>query len=323
MPICRNTNLKNYKQDGIDPKDICVHFRSTGECVRAYCRHHNLPRTNLLNWLAKYELFMTHGIDEFYGSKGRPRKIDVKAIENLKHKLITASEQQHTANKRGFAQVCNEGAAETLKRRGIGCGESVVVSQRTMDRTIHEAKVSKGECQHKTKARIDAEADPRNAYSMYCMANAFTSDEHPEMMFNWDATQYVLGTEKGKVGYTVKTEDSAQKPLTAQSTGELEFGIKLYHMHNAAGAVAPPVYVVADKSMKEGEFVGYRVPGLGNANIPGSFGYVCFTQTRCCNDEFYRWFVKDVVVPFVESCRAADTDDQIEVSLKHFITQLP
>lgn len=68
--------------------------------------------------------------------------------------------------------------------------------------------------------------------------------------------------------------------------------------------MATPVYVIADPSMNDDDFIFHKVFGLGTATILGNFGYLCFTKSRACNVAFYTWFAREVLVPFVTECRS-------------------
>ena len=58
---------------------------------------------------------------------------------------------------------------------------------------------------------------------------------------------------------------------------------------NATGVTVPPVYIVADANMKEGEIDCHEVPGLGIGTEVNSSGYIVFGKTKSVNEAFYRW----------------------------------
>jgi hypothetical protein len=157
--------------------------------------------------------------------------------------------------------------------------------------------------QFKTHARIVAEADPRNAYSMYLKSKAFCSQLFPEMIFNWNATQYVVNSDGDESGIFIKAELPSDRDLSGESGGGLDFAMKLYHFHNAAGFCSPPVFVIADNSMSEGEYKVFKIDRLNSDRSMDSYGYLCFTKTRACNSTFYKWFVFNVVVPYITERR--------------------
>lgn len=124
------------------------------------------------------------------------------------------------------------------------------------------------------------------------------------MIFNWDATQFVVSEEADTKVVVVKAEHVKDRPLTTEGNGGLDFAVKLYHLHHADGLCASPVFVIADDSMSSEGFDHDIVPRLSHENHMEAFGYLCFCPTRACNITFYRWFVNTVIIPFVLKTRA-------------------
>jgi hypothetical protein len=70
------------------------------------------------------------------------------------------------------------------------------------------------------------------------------------------------------------------------------------------GLICPTlVFVLADASLNENDLYVYKVFGLSTENGPDAFGYVCFTQTRCANDKFFKWLNEAVLIPFITRLR--------------------
>ena len=67
---------------------------------------------------------------------------------------------------------------------------------------------------------------------------------------------------------------------------------------NATGTTAPPIYIVSDANMKEGEINHYEIPGLGIGTEVDTSGYIVFPKTRSVNESFYRWWFHSIYVPF-------------------------
>ena len=84
------------------------------------------------------------------------------------------------------------------------------------------------------------------------------------MCYNWDATQFYISEDVSDTAVYVKG-DNCKIPLTRESSGGLGLSIKYYHFHNAEGEAAPAVYIVADESMTDSEFVMMPIVGLGNS----------------------------------------------------------
>lgn len=272
---------------------------------RSFVQAHGIPRSTFRDWVHGYETWQNTGMLLLHETKGKPKKLDEVGVGDLKASVIARVRAQNTPSKLEFKDMVKAQIVNTRKRKGIDIGEGTC-----SDRYIYELKkkfdFSEGVRQFKTHARITAEADPRNAYSMYVMVKAFCSELYPEMIFNWDATQYVVEPEKNGTGIFIKSELPNNSPLTAESEGGLAFAIKLYHFHNAAGYCAPTVFVIADDSMGPEEFKVFKVPKLTSHMNQDSCGWLCFTKTRSCNSTFYRWFANEVVVPHVKKTREGD-----------------
>ena len=55
--------------------------------------------------------------------------------------------------------------------------------------------------------------------------------------------------------------------------------------------------------MSESDLLYFRMAGLGSTTGSEAGGWLVFTKTRACNPSFHRWFGKEIVVNFIESCK--------------------
>ena len=67
------------------------------------------------------------------------------------------------------------------------------------------------------------------------------------MIINWDATKYGISPDKDDMCVHFKGKDVG--PLTSESGGGTNLSVKHYHLHNANGTVAPPIFIIADDSV--------------------------------------------------------------------------
>ena len=81
--------------------------------------------------------------------------------------------------------------ADTKASRGLG-SQGVSCSATFINRLKTVQDIDEQEFQYKTSARIEAESDPRNAYSMYVMMTTYCESLSPILPPNWDATQYMV-----------------------------------------------------------------------------------------------------------------------------------
>jgi len=71
--------------------------------------------------------------------------------------------------------------------------------------------------------------------------------------------------------------------------------------------------------MDKDDMKAMEIKGLTNNTVPGSSGWLIFTQSRAGNDKFYRWFVQTVICPFVSDCRTSNEDKVALSSILVFI----
>lgn len=269
--------------------------------LRAFAAQNNLHPTTLYRWKTQVEILEISEVNLMYEGQGRPRALDGVAEREIITEVTEAYMSQKSFRPRTLNSKIREKAVQTKARRGlVMTGE---LHQRTVRDYKKRMKIDTVVCQNKTAARIEAEADPRNVYSMHVMVKAACTNLNPNLIMNWDSTQFVVGDQGNNVVVRIKTEESVKVVATGQSESALDFAIKLFHFHNADGYVAPPVFVIADPYMQSETFEPHRVEELVyNTDLDG-FGYLVFCPTRVCNGEFYKWYIKDVVCPWVEVVR--------------------
>jgi hypothetical protein len=142
------------------------------------------------------------------------------------------------------------------------------------------------------------------------------------MIFNWDATQFVISPDGNCEVMYCKVKKNDDLPMTQKSAGGVKFAIKLYHYHNAAGAIAPPVFVIADETMDAEAFSAHRIAGLSTNNANGH-GWVVFAKTRNGNAAFYEWFAREIVIPFVNNSRTHNGLEAVRIRTHFCIRSLP
>ena len=169
-----------------------------------------------------------------------------------------------------FRDYITEEIGASASRRGVAEAK-FQVSRNTIGRIMSELNASAVEAQKKTHARIFAESDPRNNYTMGIMLYTFCMALVSNMFFNWDATQYTVSLDNtGKV-IIVKIEGDTE-PVSA---GTVPISIKHFHLHNAAGEVCAPVFLVADDSLDSEDFPDpIKCGALGGTSDIASYGYI-------------------------------------------------
>lgn len=210
----------------------------------------------------------------FHDSGGRPSTLDEEGMEYFRSK--------HHIGKSNLPQLrkeFNKAKTDTLQRRNaIPFDEEAGPSA---DRTFfnyHAACPSRTRVpQTTTKARYREERDPRNFFTWAVLLFAYCSNLLAELVFNWDATTFSCGNDehnKKKVYIGIVPRDQWDSDPPSTLGGKLGVYINKYFLHNSAGNIAPPVYVVADDTMREGEFEQFEVPGLTHSTDVGSCGAI-------------------------------------------------
>jgi hypothetical protein len=72
----------------------------------------------------------------------------------------------------------------------------------------------------------------------------------------------------------------------------------------AGGSLAPPIFIVADDDMPEGDIDVHKVNGLGIGVEPNPVGYLVFCKSHTLCHKFYEWMLENVVMPYVTKVKS-------------------
>ncbi len=282
--------------------ELCKAYSSLKESeksLRKFASFHGVHKSSLDEWVHIYLQHKDETLTIFEHSKvGRPEILDDEGKEIVKGKLLQLGKQNNHVKLEQFEEIVLQEAEVTATARGKSfIGRNI--SKSTSARIIKDIGITPRKAQTKTTARVRAEADPRNVITMGVMIDVFCKNLGPEYIFNWDATQYEVDP-KGKLKVLVVREDNATDPITVESNGGLSYFIKHFHLHNAAGTIAPPVYVIANDALNADTFSAHKIPGMGYNN---EIAWLCFSKTRSCNTAFFTWYIREVILPFVSKVR--------------------
>jgi hypothetical protein len=300
--LTRNADYSERVLSAQEKRTLCAVILDKKMTITGFCKAHNLKQPRVSRWMNLYKEEIKDGIVRLHDDGGgRPSVLDSASMEDLGTWVRNTKNLQQCATRAKFNNKLKEVLGKVGNRNGVANGR-VEVSKKTVTRLYKKMSIKGVKPQKKTNARIRNEYDLRNSYSMIAMVWAFAEFLDPNMMYNWDATQFAI--EKDSVGdvLVIKGEDD-HVPPTIQSSGETGIAIKYIHFHNSAGDVAPAVYLIADCNMGENEVHTQSIAGLGNGAELGSLGWLCICKTRQANTEFYKWFARTIVVPFVTSSR--------------------
>ncbi len=139
----------------------------------------------------------------FHSGRRRPALIDLFRIYDIKVTLSECCRKQKTLSKTEFANLVFKGVVGRKRDRGMGFSD-ITCSNKTIKRLIDKHSIQEGKRQFKMHARIAAERDARNAYSMHVIVSAFCEDLIPNLIINWYATQYVISCKPKSTGILLR-----------------------------------------------------------------------------------------------------------------------
>jgi hypothetical protein len=298
--LTRGTVLKGKKLTTQQKIAVVEAYKSSGLPKRRFCEVRDVAYSTFNKWETHYNKMMETSIDDFHENRGRPRIFTETATENIVDTVKEKEAKQEAPSQRKFREICHD-ALVTEKRRRNKAPVAEEPSQSTYQRLKRSIKATVRTVQLKTPARIVAEADPRNVYSMITMIKALCEFLDPNMIFNFDNTQYVIDKDSDDQYICIKVEGN--DPIVAPGTGKLGLAVKYYHFHNANGYSGELVIVISDDSMGEESMEMFPIQGYSNNTAIDSVGYLVFTKSRCGNKAFFRWYITFIVIPFINKCR--------------------
>lgn len=232
--------------------------------------------------------------------KGRPFYLTSESCILLKQYLVE-KHRTRAATEDEFKAKCQLLYNDQCFASGLAPVQQIKLSRTFMKKMQKSVKLKLGPGQGKTKARFDAEKDPRNAYSEYISLRCLKEDIDPNLICNIDATQYGLDKD-GSIKKLVWVEGN-NGPANYQTDGELLLFAKVYMCGTESGICSSMVVVFAIDDMEPDDFISVKIPGMSHVPAAGQYGYVCFTKTRGCNKKFYDWYYTNVVIPFLNQQR--------------------
>jgi hypothetical protein len=268
----------------------------TPPTVGEFSKRHNLPRQTISHWVDRVQ----RG-EWMHESAGRPFAIDAIGIENVKQTLLEAQAMKRPLSLKDTTTTIIAEVDNTKKRRNQG--PTSKCSRTTVKATMKTANIKIRKPQVITDARFRACSDLRMSYSLYIMLKAYTETLPSQLIWNWDATQFVTKATGGPGKVCIIGESGKNDLVTTVGDDGLAIGLKWMHLASANGEYAPFVLLVAIAELNEDECFRYEVTGLSQCNQSGQFGHLVFCKTRSGNDQFFEWFITKIAIPTIDTCR--------------------
>jgi transposase-like protein len=236
-----------------------------------------------------------------------PEEISVAAAE-----VGAAAEQSRGITVEGANEFWGKKVEESFGRQGLAFDGTI--SESTIRRYQKEAGLGTVKAELKTKARLEAEYDIRNAVSNIVMWRCMLEKvKSLKSIINYDSTQYVTTGTPDNVRILIPKEEGIRgersKGYYDEETNKtLGIGIKYMCIINAFGDLNPRhIFLVAHKEMEKDAFEVYECDGLGKDS--NSKGYLCFAKTRAGNKAFFEWFTRVALMGEIKRLRSNRTVD--------------
>ena len=298
----RNTNFTEFDMTPDDKVYIGTMLLDPSTNVSEFCRNNGIVRKTAYR-LAKR---VREGRSMEYGM-GRPLMVDAPGFMKLCQHASDCRNAGEACSRENMVILLKEIAEESAARRGQVITTNT--DNRTIDRYLNNSELKTKNAQKKTEPRSVAENDPLTAMSTYSMWRfAFVYVDNAALVINFDATQFAVGDKVDdlpQVVICVKNEadpDVNGRPVssTANNAKDNMYFIKYFCVVSLAGFLCPqPVFVLADARLGPEEFYVYKVIGLSCGSSDDDFGWVCFAQTRCPGEHFFRWFFEHVLAVWI------------------------
>lgn len=252
--------------------------------MESFANRYCLPGNRVRNWMMR----LKQG-KQLRQEGGRPVAIDAEGIKSVKAKVKKYREENHECPPRPeILKLMKAEAMETSKRTNT---PPVVLC----DRTITHYTVERSP-QTTIPTRDKACSDYRMIYSTLVMATALASGILPSLLWNFDATTFIIGTPGVEEPVYIVGNDDSLVPPNYVAEDPFPFAIKRLHFANAKGDTSPLVLIIGMEEIPVGKCKIEAVPGLSYQGQTVNTGNICFCHNRAGTDSLFRWFFNDIVI---------------------------
>ena len=112
----------------------------------------------------------------------------------------------------------------------------------------------------------------------------------PNLIVNTDATTFAVYWDGLSTKIVAVNSENNTPPTLLNNENFLGIYIKAINQISLGCSSAPSVFVVAESSLGENDFIKFPVKRLSHECHAASSGWVCICKTRIANDAFYEWF---------------------------------
>jgi len=188
---------------------------------------------------------------------GRPPAVESADVLDIAEALQDRAKIGQSSDIVAISNLLQEKVDDRALIRG-NCSQ--LLCTRTIKKYLNSESLKIVKAQKKTKARMVAECDIRNAISTIALFSCINRIvKHRALILNYDSTQFTVKVEKESKNEIViverKSEIKSEIPPSTSSyySHELEFGIKYYSIISAGGYASDKcVFVISDERMDKG-----------------------------------------------------------------------
>jgi len=173
----RSNDLSNYFFSGTDKIAFIEHIKESGLSLFKASKKYNINENRLKDWVKRYNKGLC-----LHDRSGRPTSIDEDSASDFRLWLMEQRQAQRTPRVKEVKNHIIEAVKKTKRARGQFDNDGDI-HRRTIKRFKVSMDCRQGKGQTKTEARIEAEGDIRNAYSMAIMFLSFCSQLHSTMIY--------------------------------------------------------------------------------------------------------------------------------------------
>jgi hypothetical protein len=292
-------NLKGEKLTSGEKVWLCQQFdcKSNDISLSGIASRYNLSEPSLRNWY--YRNYKKSQPCQY--EPGKPSYL-TKTVETSMKDFL---HQSFVNEDNVFAQEARSHLLKTINEDRAERNKPSLIKLASGIEDMYLASIGASDVKPQaiTDARWNSAHDIRMTYSLYVMCLAFTPSLAPEMLWNWDFTQFSCTTDHtGALVCCLREDLRTGKPASKRESDETTIFIKWMLCCNAAGSTVPLVLNIAIPDMEDDGFEVYSIPGL-TYKTSLETGYLIFTKSRCGNDRSLSFFIREIVIKAITESR--------------------
>jgi hypothetical protein len=277
------------------------------QMLKKYMLEHQVYKPNICEYNDKFEEL----IESTERSRGNKFNSKTKLSRNTQKKI-----EKRLQIQTGNAEATTE--ARKLALQSERGAISFAVMNYVLSKSLHPSMILNADstqftvgCSNTKKVVVKYIRDDDTEELYDCIDvnenDVITNNRHDEL--DTGMTQESNGD---RMEYTIDfsvpcIDEQRNEPLKTSpvkdGSGITSYFIKYYLLMSADGKSARPIFIIADGGMPKDKVDVYHNAFLSISATRGDYGYLVFVNSRQCNLEFFKWFNKDVLVPYVESGR--------------------